>query len=105
MNAYPAKNSVLVFDNARIHHNQDLIEYIKAFGGRIEFLPPYSPDFNPIESSFSVIKSFLKKYRDFVNSCNDPKYPLLIACSQITSDMTVNFLKIQFICNKNNIKQ
>src|SRR3954454_14014535 len=83
MNSYPANQSVLVLDNARIHHERDLIEYIEAFDGRVKFLPPYSPDFNPIETCFSVIKSFLKRHRDFVHSCNDPKYPLLVACSQI----------------------
>ncbi|PKC01482.1 hypothetical protein RhiirA5_261733, partial [Rhizophagus irregularis] len=44
MNAYPNEQSVLVLDNARIHHDDDLIDYIEAFGGRVEFLPPYSPD-------------------------------------------------------------
>jgi len=90
MNSYPAEQSVLVLDNARIHHDEDLIDYIEAFGGRVEFLPPYSPDFNPIETCFSVIKSFLQKYRDFVHY---PKYPLLVACSQITSQMATKFYK------------
>jgi len=93
MNAYPAEQSVLVLDNARIHHDEDLIEYIEAFGGRVEFLPPYSPDFNPIETCFSVIKSFLKRYRDFVYSCNDPRYPILTACSHITPQMAASFFK------------
>ena len=93
MNSYPNKNSVLVLDNARIHHDDILINYIEAFGGCVEFLPPYFPDFNPIESSFSVIKSFLKRYRDFVNSCSDPKYPFLIVCSQITLQMVTKFFK------------
>ena len=93
MNSYPADHSVLVLDNARIHHDEDLIEYIEAFGGRVKFLPPYSPDFNLIKTCFSVIKSFLKRYRDFVYSCNDPKYPILIACSQITPQMAASFFK------------
>ncbi|GES79401.1 serine/threonine-protein kinase rio2 [Rhizophagus clarus] len=93
MNAYPSEHSVLVLDNARIHHDKDLIEYIESFGRRVEFLPPYSPNFNPIESSFSVIKSFLQKYRDFVNSCSDPRYSLLIACTQITSNMVAKFFE------------
>src|SRR3954469_22601522 len=93
MNSYLAEQSVLVLDNARIHHDEDLINYIEAFGGRVKFLPPYSPDFNPIESSFSVIKSFLKRYRDFVSSCSDPKYPLLVACNQITSQMAAKFFE------------
>lgn len=93
MNSYPAERSVLILDNARIHHDQDLIEYIEAFGGRVEFLLPYSPDFNPIETCFSIIKSFLKKHRDFVHSCSDAKYPLLVACSQITSQIAENLFK------------
>ena len=93
MNAYPAEQSILVLDNSRIHHDEDFVKYIEAFGERVEFLPPYSPDFNPIETCFSVIKSFLQKYRDFVHSCNDPKYPLLVACSQITPQMAAEFFK------------
>jgi len=93
MNSYPDEHSVLILDNAQIHHDNELIEYIEAFGGRVEFLPPYSPDFNPIETCFSVIKSFLKKHRDFVHSCSDAKYPLLVACSQITSQMAMGFFE------------
>ena len=56
---FPQKNSVLVMDNARIHHNVKIISIVEEFGGRVLFLPPYSPDFNPIELAFSVIKSWL----------------------------------------------
>jgi transposase len=90
MNAYPSEHSVLVLDNARIHHDEDLIEYIESFGGRVEFLPPYSPDFNSIESSFSVIKSFLQKYRNFVNS---PSSYCMHSGSQITSNMAAKFFE------------
>ena len=93
MNSYPAEQSVLVLDNTRIHHDNDLIEYVEAFGCHVEFLPPYSPDFNPIETCFSVVKSFLKKHRDFVHSCSDAKYPLLVAYSQITPQMAAEFFK------------
>ena len=34
---------------------------IEAAGGELRFLPPYSPDFNPIEMAFSKLKAFLKK--------------------------------------------
>jgi transposase len=44
--------SVIVLDNARIHRNQELREMCEAVGVKLEFLPPYSPDFNPIEASF-----------------------------------------------------
>lgn len=88
---FPQKNSVLVMDNAKIHQNENIISIVEEFGGKVLFLPPYSPDFNPIELAFSTIKSWLRKYNEFVNSFDDPKYPLMLACAQITSQMAKSF--------------
>ena len=93
MNPYPAKHSVLVMDNARIHHNNDLITAVEEIGGKILYLPSYSSDFNPIEMAFSALKSWLKRYRDFVNYFNDPIYMLLVALAQITSEMAKNYFE------------
>ena len=60
MNPFPGKNSVIIMDNARIHHDETLVESVEEVGGKVVYLPPYSPDFNPIEYSFSVIKHVLK---------------------------------------------
>ena len=57
MNPYPAKHSVLVMDNACIYHNDNLIKAVEEIGGWILYLPPYSPDYNPIEFVFSTVKS------------------------------------------------
>ena len=51
------------------------------------FSPPYSLNFNPIETAFSTIKSWIRRNRDFMEACNDPIYTLLVACSQITLQM------------------
>ena len=93
MNPYPGKNSVIILDNAKIHHNRELVEMIKELGCRVEFLPAYSPDFNPIETAFSTIKSWIKRNRDFMNAMNDPIHALMIACSQITSDMAAEYFR------------
>ncbi|CAB4434516.1 unnamed protein product [Rhizophagus irregularis] len=61
MNSFPSKNSVLVLDNAKIHHDQELLNYLDAFGVKVEFLPPYSSDLNPIKTVFSTIKQFLQR--------------------------------------------
>ena len=53
-------NSILVLDNATIHHVQSVLEVIKDTGCLLLFLPPYSPDLNPIEETFSKIKYELK---------------------------------------------
>jgi len=93
MNPYPGPNSVIILDNAKIHHNEDLIDYLQAFGIRVEFLPPYSPDLNPIELAFSVLKNYLKKNRDFIESHNDPIYALFLASLHITSAMAEGFFR------------
>src|SRR5579859_5567801 len=93
MNSYPSSNSIIVLDNAKIHLNEDLIEYLQAFGICVEFLPSYSPDLNLIELAFSVIKSFLKKDHNFIESFNDSIYALFVASFHITQAMAEGFFK------------
>ena len=52
-------NSVVVMDNAAIHHVIRAIDLIKEAGAIVMFLPPYSPDIMPIEKCFSKVKSYL----------------------------------------------
>jgi len=54
-------NSVIVMDNASIHHSSRVRELVEGAGRKLVFLPPYSPDFNPIESAFSKVKAFLRR--------------------------------------------
>jgi transposase len=67
MNPYPGNNSVIIL--AQIHHDDEWIDNSGRTGGRVLFLPPYSPDYNPIETAFSFIKSWLKRNRGFVKAC------------------------------------
>ena len=55
--------SVLVMDNAAIHHVEAVIDLLIAAGILIRFLPPYSPDLNPIEEAFSKVKAYVKNTR------------------------------------------
>lgn len=52
---------VVVMDNLPAHKPMAVRDAIEAAGAELHFLPPYSPDFNPIEMAFSKLKSFLKK--------------------------------------------
>jgi len=45
-----------MMDNAAIHKSKETRERIAAAGGHLLFLPPYSPDFNPVEKTFGVLK-------------------------------------------------
>ncbi len=47
-------------DNCSIHHVQEIVEIIEDTGAMLHFLPPYSPDLNPIELAFSKVKSGIK---------------------------------------------
>lgn len=51
---------VVIMDNLSSHKRQRIRELIEAAGARLVFLPPYSPDLNPIELIFAKIKQSLK---------------------------------------------
>ena len=54
---------VVVLDNLAIHKQPEVRARIKLAGARLRFLPPYSPDFNPIEQAFAKLKAFLRAAR------------------------------------------
>ena len=54
---------VVVLDNLVLHKQPEVRTAIEAVGAQIRFLPPYSPDFNPIEQAFAKLKAFLRAGR------------------------------------------
>lgn len=52
---------IVVMDNLPAHEPLAVRRAIEAAGAELHFLPPYSPDFNPIELAFAKIKAWLKK--------------------------------------------
>jgi transposase len=88
-------------DNAKIHHREGIAELIcetgrwlesllifthQALAGvRLEYLPPYSPDLNPIEEAFLKIKSFICRNQEyFSDDVNGLIYDMYIAMDVIT---------------------
>ncbi len=53
--------NVVVMDNLWSHKGERVEQLIKAVGAELRYLPPYSPDMNPIEKAFSKLKAFLRK--------------------------------------------
>jgi transposase len=52
---------ILAMDNLKIHKSPAVIAAIEARGASVLFLPPYSPEFNPIEEGWSKAKGFVRK--------------------------------------------
>ena len=51
---------IVVMDNLGSHKSADLRNVIRAAGARLWYLPPYSPDLNPIEQAFAKIKHWMR---------------------------------------------
>jgi transposase len=52
---------VLVLDNLRAHHDSQVVPLCRARGVRVVYLPPYSPDFNPIEPGWALQKQHVRR--------------------------------------------
>src|SRR6476660_5490634 len=55
------RGDIVVMDNLGSHNGASVRASIEAAGAKLLFLPPYSPDFNPIENAFAKLKAFLRK--------------------------------------------
>ena len=56
-----APGDVVLMDNLPAHKVQGVRQAIEQVGARLLYLPPYSPDFNPIEQVFAKLKALLRK--------------------------------------------
>lgn len=56
-----APGPVVILDNLSVHKRADIRALVDAAGCHLSFLPPYSPDFNPIELVFSQLKTRLRR--------------------------------------------
>ena len=63
MTPYPSPRSVLVIDNAKIYLSEELEIIYREAGVVLEYLPPYSPDFNVIEELFLSLKAQIRRNR------------------------------------------
>ena len=58
------RGDIVVMDNVATHKVEGVREAIEAAGATLRYLPPYSPDLNPIELSFSALKAYLRKFAE-----------------------------------------
>ena len=89
---YINPRSVVIMDNASIHHVQEVVDKIEAHGARILFLPPYSPDLMPCEGLFSMVKSIIKENHNLFHICSCPRAILALAFSMVTKEQRYNLV-------------
>ena len=74
-------------DNAFIHHVDAVSELIENQGDAcLHFLPPYSPDLNPMEGVFGQAKSILKENDSLFQACSTPRVLLSVAFAMVSRD-------------------
>ena len=64
-------HSILTMDNCSVHHVNEVREVLQQAGILVLFLPPCSPDLNPLEEAFSNIKQYLRKH-ELLQAIRDP---------------------------------
>ena len=84
-----ARGDIVVMDNVSSHKVDGVREAIEAVGATLRYLPPYSPDLNPIELSFSVLKAFLRKFAERTEETLRRRIGRFVR--QLQSDACANF--------------
>ncbi|XP_065891614.1 uncharacterized protein [Dysidea avara] len=83
-------NSIVVMDNASIHHIDPVFELLTAVGALVKFLPAYSPDLNPIEEVFAEAKHYLEAND---TSAVSPKTAILSAYHSVSVDNCLSYIE------------
>ena len=82
---------VVVMDNLPAHKSPKIDELIEAAGAKVLRLPPYSPDFNPIEMAISKVKTVLRKQAE--RSVDGLFNGIGVALSSITSTDALHYIQ------------
>ena len=78
--------SVVILDNASIHHVDSVVNAILSTGALLRFLPAYSPDFNPIELVFGEMKQYVRTNNILFDTSLSTSSILLMAFNSITKE-------------------
>ena len=72
--------TVVVMDNTSFHRKAQLVCAAQKYGFRIIFLPPYSPEFNPIENFWAWLKRYLRSFLALSKSFDDALFEAFQVC-------------------------
>ena len=97
---YSGPRSIIVLDNASIYKSAQLQELCEQAGVILKFLPPYLPDFNPIETTFKDLKAWIRKNYTLMSKFKSFNRFLEFAISQACGVHTkTHFKKAGYIIN------
>jgi transposase len=82
---------IVIMDNVKFHLQARIKELIESTGAKIIFLPPYSPDLNPIENMWSKIKNTLRKLAP--RTSRKFKKSIQVAFEEITKTDLIGWFK------------
>lgn len=82
-------NAIVIMDNLSAHKAPRVERLLRDAGAELRYLPPYSPDFNPIELMWSKVKSHLRRAK--ARNQDDLYQAIAVALSLITSNDTQGF--------------
>lgn len=97
------KQHIVIMDNVKFHLQASVAVAIESKGAKVIFLPPYSPDFSPIENMWSKIKNTLRKLAP--RTLGDFKKSIQMAFKQISESDLINWFKhCGYICGLDRIQ-
>ena len=89
-------NCIVVMDNLAAHKSLAVAEMLRAAGATLWYLPPYSPDFNPIEQMWSKVKAALRSAKA---RTQEALYDAIAqALEDVTPEQSQNFFNHSFVC-------
>ncbi len=85
------RRDIVIMDNLPTHKVPGIAELIEEAGAQLLYLPPYSPDFNPIEKMWSKIKSTLRRIKARTKIELDEA--MMVAFNEVTSSDAIGWFK------------
>ena len=87
-----SERSIVVLDNCSIHHTQEVMEAFQQASIMVIFLPPYSPNFMPIEICYAYVKQYLKDHDVLMQAIQDPSIIIESAFNSVTKQQCINWI-------------
>ena len=97
------KYCVVVQDNCTIHYVQEVTDTLHDAGINVQYLPPYSLNYNPIEECISKVKSMMKAMEVEMEFCDDINTIVLATFSTITQQHCIGWIHDSGIYNIYNL--